>query len=127
MTYNYFMNPEDLGTCLEGMQTIMKAIDTKGLSKFRYPNLSAEDLLALTASTVVNNRARTALDSTSLEQYCRNLVLTIWHYHGGCAVGKVVDEEYRVIGVDGLRVIDGSTFSFSPGTNPQATVMMLGR
>ncbi|XP_042397355.1 protein HOTHEAD-like [Zingiber officinale] len=127
VTYNYFMKPEDLGTCLEAMQTIMKAIDTKGLSKFRYPNQSAEDLLALTASTVVNNRVRTAQDSTSLEQYCRDLVLTIWHYHGGCEVGKVVDDEYRVIGVDGLRVIDGSTFSFSPGTNPQATVMMLGR
>ncbi|KAL2348087.1 hypothetical protein Fmac_002087 [Flemingia macrophylla] len=26
-----------------------------------------------------------------------------------------------------LRVIDGSTFNYSPGTNPQATVMMLGR
>lgn len=121
------MNPEDLGNCLEGMRTIMKTIDTKGLSKFRYPTQSVEDLLALTASTVVNNRARTAQDSTSLEQYCRDLVLTIWHFHGGCEVGKVVDDEYRVIGVDGLRVIDGSTFSFSPGTNPQATVMMLGR
>ncbi|KAJ0954504.1 putative FAD/NAD(P)-binding domain superfamily [Helianthus annuus] len=29
--------------------------------------------------------------------------------------------------LDSLRVIDGSTFDYSPGTNPQATVMMLGR
>ncbi|MCE3049740.1 hypothetical protein HAX54_045618, partial [Datura stramonium] len=35
--------------------------------------------------------------------------------------------DYRVLGVDGLRVIDGFTFIDSPGTNPQATVMMLGR
>ncbi|MCE0482415.1 hypothetical protein HAX54_041184 [Datura stramonium] len=33
----------------------------------------------------------------------------------------------QVLGVDRLRVIDGSTFINSPGTNPQATVMMLGR
>jgi choline dehydrogenase len=46
--------------------------------------------------------------------------VTIWHYHEGCQVGKVV-------GVDALRVIDDSTFLRSPGTNPQATVMMLGR
>ena len=34
-------------------------------------------------------------------------------------MGSVVDRDYRLI--------DGSTFLFSPGTNPQATVMMLGR
>jgi choline dehydrogenase-like flavoprotein len=32
-----------------------------------------------------------------------------------------------VFGVQRLRVIDSSTFKYSPGTNPQATVMMLGR
>jgi choline dehydrogenase-like flavoprotein len=53
--------------------------------------------------------------------------MTIWHYHGGCHVGAVVDDNYRVFGVQGLRVIDSSTFRYSPGTNPQATVMMLGR
>ncbi|KAI9117979.1 hypothetical protein K1719_011121 [Acacia pycnantha] len=42
-------------------------------------------------------------------------------------VGKVVDRHYKVKGVNRLRVIDGSTFLSSPGTNPQATVMMLGR
>ncbi|XP_074560426.1 protein HOTHEAD-like [Curcuma longa] len=127
VTYNYFTDPEDLRTCVEGLQTVMRTIDTQALSKFRYPNQTVEYLQALTASLVVNNRARSEQDATSLEQFCRDLVLTIWHFHGGCEVGKVVDHEYRVIGVDGLRVIDGSTFSFSPGTNPQATVMMLGR
>ncbi|PNX81343.1 protein HOTHEAD-like, partial [Trifolium pratense] len=37
------------------------------------------------------------------------------------------NENPLVLGVDALRVIDGSTFNYSPGTNPQATVMMLGR
>ncbi|KAI5336471.1 hypothetical protein L3X38_015738 [Prunus dulcis] len=53
---------------------------------------------------------------------------TIWHYHGGCQVGRVVDKGYGVLGIDSLRVIDGSTFYHTPaGANPQATVMMLGR
>ena len=38
-----------------------------------------------------------------------------------------VDAGYRVRGVSQLRVIDGSTFPTSPGTNPMATCMMLGR
>ncbi|KAI5336419.1 hypothetical protein L3X38_015686 [Prunus dulcis] len=54
-------------------------------------------------------------------------ILTIWHYHGGCQVGRVVDKGYGVLGTDSLRVIDGSTFYHTPGANPQATVMMLGR
>ncbi|GLJ35808.1 hypothetical protein SUGI_0719000 [Cryptomeria japonica] len=33
----------------------------------------------------------------------------------------------RSIGVDNLRVVDNSIFKDSPGTNPQATTMMLGR
>ncbi|KAE8805763.1 protein HOTHEAD-like [Hordeum vulgare] len=66
-------------------------------------------------------------DNRPLQQYCRDTVMTIWHYHGGCHVGPVVDTDYRVIGVAGLRVVDSSTFKYSPGTNPQATVMMLGR
>ncbi|CAL2258592.1 unnamed protein product [Prunus armeniaca] len=52
---------------------------------------------------------------------------TIWHYHGGCQVGRVVDKGYGVLGIDSLRVIDGSTFCHTPGANPEATVMMLGR
>ncbi|CAN6285930.1 unnamed protein product [Urochloa humidicola] len=75
----------------------------------------------------VNLMPRHPRDTRPLHQYCRETVMTIWHYHGGCHVGGVVDTDYRVIGVRGLRVIDSSTFKYSPGTNPQATVMMLGR
>ncbi|CAN4093718.1 unnamed protein product [Withania somnifera] len=53
------------------------------------------------------------------------VVTTISHYHGGCLVGKVVDRNLRLFGA--LRVVDGSTFTVSPGTNPQATLLMLGR
>lgn len=42
-------------------------------------------------------------------------------------MGKVVNHDRKVLGVTRLRIVDGSTFSESPGTNPQATVMMMGR
>ena len=83
-------------------------------------------------------------------------MIVIWHFHGGCrrdastaatdapanssssagtssgngipaASDSCVDAGYRVRGISQLRVIDGSTFPTSPGTNPMATCMMLGR
>lgn len=128
VTFNYFMKPEDVQACVEGMKTINRVIESKSFSDYRYSILSVDDLLGVSANFIVNNRPRHgSYDTTTLEQYCKDLVLTMYHYHGGCQVGRVVDHDYKVHGVDSLRVIDGSTFNFSPGTNPQATVMMLGR
>jgi len=33
-------------------------------------------------------------------------------------VGKVVDRNLWVIGIEALQVFDGSIFTLSPGTNP---------
>ncbi|ONK56725.1 uncharacterized protein A4U43_C10F12110 [Asparagus officinalis] len=127
VTFNYFKEPKDLRRCVAGMKTIEKVVESKAFSKFRYPFISMEALLNMTSSFPMNLLPKHQNDSKSLEQFCRDTVMTIWHYHGGCQVGRVVDRDYRVIGVDALRVVDGSTFIYSPGTNPQATVMMLGR
>ncbi|XP_059276064.1 protein HOTHEAD [Lycium ferocissimum] len=127
VTFNYFKQPEDLERCVNGLKVIEKIIESKSFSKFKYDTLSLPALLNLTASAPVNLLPRHDNDSVSLEQFCKDTVMTIWHYHGGCQVGQVVDQDYKVLGVDNLRVIDGSTFNYSPGTNPQATVMMLGR
>ncbi|KAL6651236.1 hypothetical protein ACP70R_010161 [Stipagrostis hirtigluma subsp. patula] len=127
VTFNYFSHPEDLRRCVAGLSVIERVIQSKAFESFTYPNNSVQELLNITAGFPVNMLPRHDNDSRSLEQYCKDTVMTIWHYHGGCQVGRVVDTEYRVLGVDALRVIDGSTFNASPGTNPQATVMMLGR
>ncbi|TVT99699.1 hypothetical protein EJB05_54899 [Eragrostis curvula] len=127
VTFNYFSHPEDLRRCVAGLSVIERVIQSSAFENFTYSDFSVEMLLNMTASYPVNLLPRHDNDSKSLEQYCKDTVMTIWHYHGGCHVGRVVDNEYRVLGVDALRVIDGSTFNASPGTNPQATVMMLGR
>lgn len=127
VTFNYFNDPGDLQRCVEGLKVIESVIESKAFSPFRYDNVSLPQLLNMTANAPVNLLPKHANTSTSLEQFCKDTVMTIWHYHGGCHVGKVVDSDYRVVGVDALRVVDGSTFVHSPGTNPQATLMMLGR
>ncbi|CAN1265042.1 (R)-mandelonitrile lyase-like [Linum perenne] len=111
VTFNYFKHPQDLTS----------------FARLRYAHLPVQALVDLMLNLPVNLRPRHVSSSMSLEQFCIDTVMTIWHYHGGCQVGKVVDPDYRVVGVDALRIIDGSTFLKSPGTNPQATVMMLGR
>ncbi|KAE8704680.1 putative Glucose-methanol-choline (GMC) oxidoreductase family protein [Hibiscus syriacus] len=125
--FNYFKEPQDVKKCVRGMETIISVINSKSFSRFRHPSMTTEQLLDLAAGLQSNARPRHPNTATSLEQFCKDTVLTFWHYHGSCKVGKVVDSDYRIIGVDSLRVIDASTFHVTPGTNPQATVMMLGR
>ncbi|KAJ8437955.1 hypothetical protein Cgig2_033688 [Carnegiea gigantea] len=129
VTFNYFKEEADLTRCIKGMETIIKVIESKSFSKFRDPTVAVQDLLTTMVNLPLNQRPRESNDTefSDLRQYCKDTVMTIWHYHGGCQVGRVVDKEYKVFNVTGLRVIDGSTFYYSPGTNPQATVMMLGR
>lgn len=126
VTFNYFSAPEDLEKCVNGLQIILRAIETEAFANYKYPNMTAQDILDLNAQLPYNQNPNN-LTFSSFEQYCKDSVTTIWHYHGGCQVGRVVDNEHKVIGVDGLRVMDGSTFLNSPGTNPQASLMMLGR
>ncbi|MBA0634607.1 hypothetical protein Godav_029779 [Gossypium davidsonii] len=127
VTFNYFQAPEDLMKCVHGVKIAIDAVYSKSFSNFRYEILSAKALLELIVNLPLNQRPRHLTSAFSLEKFCMDTVMTIWHYHGGCRLGKVVDRDYNVLGVEALRIVDGSTFTSSPGTNPQATVMMLGR
>ncbi|KAH0896999.1 hypothetical protein HID58_046567 [Brassica napus] len=127
VTFNYYQEPEDLEKCVKGLKTIIKVINSNAFSSYKYPNATARELLNRMLTLPINLRPRHESAKFNLTQFCIDTVITIWHYHGGCQVGRVVDKNYRVLGIDALRVIDGSTFLKAPGTNPQATVMMLGR
>ena len=64
-------------------------------------------------------------------QMIQDTFSTFYHAAGTCAMGKmndtmaVVDSKARVIGVEGLRVVDISTFPILPPGQPQASVYML--
>ncbi|KAK4479567.1 hypothetical protein RD792_015085 [Penstemon davidsonii] len=128
ITFNYFSHPADLSRCVEGIRIVEKILKSKHFTNYtKLDNETMEKLLNMSVEANVNLIPKHTNDSESLEQFCKDTVITIWHYHGGCHVGKVVSPDYKVLGVERLRVIDGSTFDYSPGTNPQATVLMLGR
>ena len=68
-------------------------------------------------------------DSESdLLAFARNAGLTFYHPTSSCSIGMVVDPELRVIGVDGLRVIDASVMpTIIRGNTHAATVMIAER
>ncbi|XP_065853373.1 (R)-mandelonitrile lyase-like [Euphorbia lathyris] len=121
--FNYFSNPIDLEKCVNGTRKIGDVLRSRSMDVFRFHEwFGARNFRFIGPELPVDQS-----NFVQMADFCRRTVSTIWHYHGGCVVGKVVDQEYRVLGVGSLRVVDGSTFSVSPGTNPQATLMMLGR
>lgn len=126
LTFNYYQKPADLARCVGGIRTIMRIIESRGFSSYKIAGITAQDVLEITVRLPQSHPIQ-ANTTTNLQQFCRDTVRTIWHYHGGCHINDVVDRDYKVLGVDALRVVDGSTFNNSPGTNPQATVLMLGR
>ncbi|KAM1219379.1 hypothetical protein ACFX2J_046224 [Malus domestica] len=128
VTFNYFSHPYDLQRCVDGIRMATKVVQSEHFTNYtKCDRQTAEKVLDMSVKANVNLIPKHTNDTKSLEQFCKDTVITIWHYHGGCHVGTVVSPEHKVLGVDRVRVVDGSTFSESPGTNPQATVMMMGR
>ncbi|XP_062079766.1 (R)-mandelonitrile lyase 3-like [Humulus lupulus] len=123
--FNYFANPIDLSRCVMAMKKVGDMLKSNALDRFKHKGSDGKrEFLFYGPSLPMNNHSN---DDSLIESFCRTRVSTFWHYHGGCVVGKVVDSDFRVKGITSLRVVDGSTFNISPGTNPQATLMMLGR
>lgn len=121
--FNYFSSPGDIERCVNGSRKIANVLRTRTMDIFKFDQwFGGRDFRYVGPALPVDES-----NDELMREFCHRTVSTIWHYHGGCVVGKVVDQNLRVLGIDGLRVVDGSVFSVSPGTNPQATLLMLGR
>ncbi|XP_038889699.1 (R)-mandelonitrile lyase 1-like [Benincasa hispida] len=121
--FNYYSNHDDLARCVRGVRKVGDLLKTQTMEKIKNQDLEGNKGFQFLGLPLPEN----LWNDSAVEEYCQKTVTTYWHYHGGCLVGKVVDHNHKVIGIENLRVVDGSTFSVSPGTNPMATLMMLGR
>ncbi|KAG8635550.1 hypothetical protein MANES_16G045700v8 [Manihot esculenta] len=121
--FNYFSHPLDVERCVNGTRKIGDVLRSRSMEDFMFREWFGARRFRFVGPALPADQN----DFVEMADFCRRTVSTIWHYHGGCVVGKVVDGDYHVYGVGALRVVDGSVFSVSPGTNPQATVMMMGR
>ncbi|CAN1139727.1 (R)-mandelonitrile lyase-like [Linum perenne] len=121
--FNYFSSPVDMERCVNGTRKIGDVLRTRAMAEFMFREWYGGRNFRFVGPALPVDQS----DDEQMADFCRRTVSTIWHYHGGCVVGKVVDGDYRVVGIQSLRIVDGSTLTISPGTNPQATLMMLGR
>jgi choline dehydrogenase len=65
---------------------------------------------------------------SDLLAFARHTGLTFYHPTSSCSIGSVVDSELRVLGVDGLRVVDASVMpTIVRGNTHAATVMIAER
>lgn len=57
----------------------------------------------------------------------RDFGFSLDHPCGSCAMGKVVDSKCRVMGVEGLRIVDASVFPIPLAAHPQVCVYALAQ
>jgi choline dehydrogenase len=98
--------PEDLARMVEGVERARELIRTAPLSAL----VSGEEL----------RPGPGELDAAVLRE-----VGVYHHASGTCAMGSVVDNEGRVLGVDGLRVVDASIMPAIPAANTNLPTIML--
>jgi choline dehydrogenase len=65
----------------------------------------------------------------AIERYVRERLETLYHPVGACKMGTdalaVVDPHLRVLGTEGLRVVDASVMPQLPGGNTNAPTAMI--
>lgn len=93
----------------------------------------AERITLSNGVTVMEERTMDDVaDDRALDEWLMRSVRDTWHLVGTCRMGavddprSVVDPLCRVIGVEGLRVIDGSIMPDVPRANTNLTCMMIG-
>ncbi|KAJ0532656.1 putative (R)-mandelonitrile lyase [Helianthus annuus] len=121
--FNYYSNADDRHQCRNIVDVLRSVLETPAMGKYKFPTINGPSRLIFIGPSVPKD----SNDEESVATFCNQTLGSFNHYHGGCLVNKVVDSRLKVIGVDSLRVADASTFFNSPGTNPQAATMMLGR
>ncbi len=111
---NYLCAESDLRTLIEGVKIVREIARAKAFAPFYGKELWPGDAVQSDAQ---------------IAEFIRQRVETIYHTIGTCKMGHdslaVVDSEFRVHGVRGLRVIDASVIPTQMTGNTNAVVMML--
>ncbi|KUI66630.1 Versicolorin B synthase [Cytospora mali] len=114
---NFLVDPVDVDVTLAGFKRARQFWETGSMAGFRIGD-----------EYFPGNSTQT---EDEIKAFIRQAYNTIFHGSCTCAMGKtsdvnaVVDSEARVIGVQGLRVVDASAFPFLPPGHPQSTIYAL--
>ncbi len=91
--HNYLSSDEDRATLIEGVRECME--------------IAAQPALRAVTTRRLRGSRRQMTTRAILAHIERNST-TLYHPVATCAMGQVVDGELRVLGIEGLRVVDAS-------------------
>ena len=113
--FNYLSDPFDLGELTEAVKRVRELVSQRAFDEFRGKELAP-------GAHIQSDR--------EIENFVRSTASTDYHPSGTCRMGTdpmaVVDEEMKVHGMEGLRVIDGSVMPDIVSGNLNAPIQMIG-
>ena len=111
---NYFDTSVDRAVLVHGARRLLQCLTG---------TVAGQDVVEAEVAPIPG-MAPLTLDSTTEEIEARIRAVGSPHFHpaGTCALGPVLDNELRVKGVHGLRVVDASVFPAPIAGHPQATL-----
>jgi choline dehydrogenase len=109
IVHNYLTTEEDRASMIAGVRLNFEIAGAAALKEWR-----RDDFLVPKSDSEVD-----------IMDFVERRAHTLYHPVGTCAMGSVVDDELRVIGLEGLRVIDASVMPTIPRGNTNAPTIMV--
>jgi len=106
---NVLSTAEDQSTMFAGIKASMNIARQSKLAEIRVSDV----------------RTPKSESDDDMRSYVRKFAMTDRHPAGTCGMGRVVDSELKVLGVDGLRVVDASVMPTIPHGNLNAVVIAI--
>ncbi|MFZ0043295.1 MAG: GMC oxidoreductase, partial [Solirubrobacteraceae bacterium] len=107
--HNYLVSEEDRATMIRGVRQLLEIAGQP----------------ALAGVTTGPYRVPDGDDDASVLSFIQRNSTTLYHPVATCAMGRVVDDQLRVLGLEGLRVVDASVMPKVPRGNTNAPTIMV--
>jgi choline dehydrogenase-like flavoprotein len=108
--HNYLHTEEDRRSMIDGVRLNLEIHSAPALREWR-----REDFLVPKSDS-----------EDDIMDFVQRRAHTVYHPVGTCAMGSVVDAELRVLGLEGLRVVDASVMPTITRGNTNAPTIMIG-
>ncbi|MEM0984966.1 MAG: choline dehydrogenase [Pseudomonadota bacterium] len=113
---NYMASPKDMDTLRRGVRIIEDVVGQPALAPYRRDRVQPPGPLKT---------------DEEVDAWIRSRAETLYHPVGTCKMGRaedpmaVVDEQLKVLGIEGLRVVDASVMPTLVGANTNAATIMI--